>query len=255
MTTNASAPAKMYYEDVQVGDTIPALEKAPVTPALPAPASSRPSTPAPSRKHSVRTGPMNCVQCRQALTEYAEAMDNGENVTLLYPEVQEHLLACESGCLVLLDLFRQEAKASRKYRRRLVRDPFSAIGWELSGFFRGGQVPMSPMALAYGTLILLLVARVTRTHDDPAINIGGLPRDPMENAAAQDAQGAPRRGRLLGISQRDPPARYRTVTYPLLSAGESISSRDPRPMVGAGPRAWTAALGPAHRQEPRRRRQ
>jgi acyl dehydratase len=31
MTTNASAPAKIYYEDVQIGDTIPTLEKAPVT--------------------------------------------------------------------------------------------------------------------------------------------------------------------------------------------------------------------------------
>jgi hypothetical protein len=102
-------------------------------------------------------GPLNCVQCRQVLQEYAEVMDRGENVELLYPEVQAHLYSCESGCLVLLDLFRQEAKASRKYRRRLVRDPFSAIGWELSGFFRGGQIPMSPMALAYGTLILLLI--------------------------------------------------------------------------------------------------
>jgi hypothetical protein len=84
-------------------------------------------------------------------------MDSGQNVIMLYPAIHEHLVTCESGCLVLLDIFREEAKASRKYRRRKVRDPFSAIGWELTGFFRGGQVPMSPMALAYGTLILLLL--------------------------------------------------------------------------------------------------
>lgn len=100
---------------------------------------------------------LSCQQCRQLLPEYAEAMDGGQNVALLYPTVQAHLLGCESGCLVLLDLFRQDAKETRKYRRRLVRDPFSAIGWELSGFFRGGQIPMSPKALAYGTFMLLLL--------------------------------------------------------------------------------------------------
>lgn len=31
MTTNASASANLYFEDVQVGDSIPALEKAPVS--------------------------------------------------------------------------------------------------------------------------------------------------------------------------------------------------------------------------------
>lgn len=102
-------------------------------------------------------GLIDCAQCRQTLPEYAEAMDNGQNVAELYPEVHDHLLICDTGCLVLLDLFRQEAKANRKFRRRPVRDPFSAIGWELSGFFRTGQVAMSPMALAYGTLILLLL--------------------------------------------------------------------------------------------------
>ena len=103
------------------------------------------------------TGTFDCQQCRQLLPEYAEAMDSGQDVALLYPEIQEHLLTCETGCLVLLDLFRQEAKANRKFRRKPVRDPFSAIGWEITGFFRGGQVPISPMALAYGTLILLLL--------------------------------------------------------------------------------------------------
>jgi hypothetical protein len=102
-------------------------------------------------------GIIDCTECRQLLPDYAEAMDNGSNVAELYPEVHDHLLICDTGCLVLLDLFRQEAKANRKYRRRPVRDPFSVIGWELSGFFRTGQVPMSPMALAYGTLILLLL--------------------------------------------------------------------------------------------------
>ncbi len=103
-------------------------------------------------------GTLDCQQCRSKLKEYAEALDNGQNVADAYPEVQEHLLTCESGCLVLLDLFRQEAKSTRKYRRRLVRDPFSIIGWEATGFFRGGQIPVSPMALSYGTLILLLLA-------------------------------------------------------------------------------------------------
>lgn len=101
--------------------------------------------------------PVDCVQCRQMLKEYAEAMDNGENVAALYPEMYEHLLGCETGCLLLLELFRQEAKANRKFRRRPVQNPFSAIAWELSGFFRGGQIPMSAMALSYGTLILLLI--------------------------------------------------------------------------------------------------
>ena len=100
---------------------------------------------------------ITCQQCRSKLKEYAEAIDNGQNINDLYPEIQEHLLTCETGCLVLLDIFRQEAKSTRKYRRRLVRDPFSIIGWETTGFFRGGQIPVSPMALSYGTLILLLL--------------------------------------------------------------------------------------------------
>ncbi len=106
----------------------------------------------------------DCQECRKLLPEYAEALDSGQNVSLLYPDVQEHLLTCENGCLVLLDLFRQEAKATRKYRRRLVNDPFSAIWWSLSGFFRGGQVPMRPMALAYGMLILMLLVGFLSTY-------------------------------------------------------------------------------------------
>ncbi|GAC1422112.1 MAG: hypothetical protein NVSMB54_00970 [Ktedonobacteraceae bacterium] len=102
-------------------------------------------------------GTLDCRQCRSKLKEYAEALDNGQNVADFYPEVQAHLLTCESGCLVLLNIFRQEVKSTRKYRRRLVRDPFSVIGWEATGFFRGGQIPVSPMALSYGTLLLLLL--------------------------------------------------------------------------------------------------
>jgi len=102
-------------------------------------------------------GMIDCQQCRQLLPEYADTLDEGQNVAVLYPEVHMHLLACDSGCLILLDMLKQEAKATRKYRRKPVRDPFSAIWWELTGFFRGGQVPMSPMALAYGTLILLIL--------------------------------------------------------------------------------------------------
>ena len=100
---------------------------------------------------------LDCQQCRQLLPEYAEALADGQPVEVLYPEVHEHLLQCDTGCLVLMDLFKQDAKVNKKYRRRAVRDPFSAIGWELSGFFRSGQIPMSPKALAYGTLMLLLL--------------------------------------------------------------------------------------------------
>ncbi|HLG75955.1 MAG TPA: hypothetical protein VKX46_06045, partial [Ktedonobacteraceae bacterium] len=102
-------------------------------------------------------GTIDCLQCRQLLPEYAEALDNGQDVATLYPDIRDHLLTCESGCLVLLDVFRQDAKATRKYRRRPIRTPFGVIGWELTGFFRGGQITTSPMALAYGTLILLLL--------------------------------------------------------------------------------------------------
>ena len=100
---------------------------------------------------------LDCQQCRQFLPEYADALADGQPAALLYPEVHEHLLRCDTGCLVLLDLFKQDAKANKKFKRRPVRDPFSAIGWELSGFFRSGQIPMSTQALAYGTLMLLLL--------------------------------------------------------------------------------------------------
>lgn len=126
--------------------------------ALPPPAiqTSMP-TPPPSNLPALMDGVLDCEQCRQLLPEYADAIDSGQNVALLYPEVQLHLLSCETGCLVLLDLFRQEAKANRKYRRRPVHNPFSVIYWEITGFFRSGRVPIAPMALSYGTLILLLL--------------------------------------------------------------------------------------------------
>ena len=136
-----------------VSPPAPVAPPAPANPAIP-------MTPASSNLLPTlfpEDGPLDCQQCRQLLPEYAEAMDSGQNVTALYPAVQEHLLSCETGCLVLLDLFRQEAKANRKYRRRPVRNPFSAIWWEATGFFRGGQIPMSPKALSYGTLLLLLL--------------------------------------------------------------------------------------------------
>ncbi len=101
---------------------------------------------------------VDCQPYRQFLPEYADALADGQPVAVLYPEVHEHLQRCDMGCLVLLDLFKQDAQANRKYKRKPVSDPFSAIGWELSGFFRSGQVPMSPKALAYGTLMLLLIA-------------------------------------------------------------------------------------------------
>lgn len=110
------------------------------------------------------SGVIDCQQCRQLLPEYAEALDQDQNVASLYPEVQEHLLVCETGCLVLLELCRQEAKATRKYRRKLVRNPFSVIWWEISGFFRSGQVPISPKALAFGTLLLLLLVSSFSTY-------------------------------------------------------------------------------------------
>ncbi len=126
----------------------------PHPPSQPAP---RPDPQVPSTSLASIDGSLDCQQCRQILPEYAEAMDSGQNVALLYPDVQEHLLICENGCLVLVDLFRQEAKATRKIRRRPVRDPFSVIGWEITGFFRGGQIPISPRALSLGTLLFLLL--------------------------------------------------------------------------------------------------
>src|SRR5713226_5458717 len=124
----------------------------------------QPTAPVPPPAEAPIEGPIDCQQCRQILPEYAEAMDSGQNVAFLYPDVQEHLLSCEAGCLVLLDLFRQEAKANRKNRRRPVRDPFSVIGWEISGFFRGGQIPISPRALSFGTLIFLLLVASLSTY-------------------------------------------------------------------------------------------
>ncbi len=100
---------------------------------------------------------LDCQQCRELLPDYVEALETGQNVALLYPDVQQHLLTCESGCLVLLGIFQQEAKANRKFRRKPVRNPFGVIWWEISGFFRSGQVPISPKALAYGTLMLLVL--------------------------------------------------------------------------------------------------
>jgi len=100
---------------------------------------------------------LDCQPYRQYLSKYADALMDGQPAAMLYPEVHEHLQTCDMGCLVLLDLFQQEATTNRKNKRKPVRDPFSAIGWELSGFFRTGQVPMSPRALAYGTLMLMLI--------------------------------------------------------------------------------------------------
>lgn len=159
VTLEESIPATPKLTAYSQETPVPATSTAAIS--TPAPESPPQKTPAAAQKLLAGLenahGVFDCAQCRQLLPEYAEAMDNGENVAELYPEVHTHLLICDTGCLVLLDLFRQEAKANRKYRRRLVRNPFSVIGWELSGFFRTGQVPMSPMALAYGTLMLLLV--------------------------------------------------------------------------------------------------
>jgi hypothetical protein len=140
-----------------------ALQIAAPVVALPAPPTTIPPLVS-SSSETAADEPLDCQQCRKLLSEYAEAMDGGQNVATLYPEVHEHLLNCESGCLVLLDLFRQEAKATRKYRRRPVRDPFRVIGWQLTGFFRTGQIPVSPMALAYGTLLLLLLVASLSTY-------------------------------------------------------------------------------------------
>jgi hypothetical protein len=123
-----------------------------------------PPTPSPAIRSTLSDGSIDCQQCRQILAEYAEAMDSGQNVAYLYPDVQEHLLTCDAGCLVLLDIFRQEAKASRKNRRRLERNPFKIIGWEITGFFRGGQLPVSTRALSFGTLIFLLLVASLSTY-------------------------------------------------------------------------------------------
>src|SRR5215831_5136536 len=53
---------------------------------------SRAIAPVSSPSQAAADGPIDCQQCRQVLPEYAEAMDGGQNVAFLYPEVQEHLL-------------------------------------------------------------------------------------------------------------------------------------------------------------------
>jgi hypothetical protein len=146
---------------------------------------SPPPTPSPAIRSTLPDESIDCQQCRQILPEYAEAMDGGQNVAYLYPEVQEHLLTCEAGCLVLLDIFRQEARATRKNRRRLVRNPFKIIGWEITGFFRGGQLPVSTRALSFGTLIFLVLVASLSTYtsirwDDaryyhPPVHVHALP--------------------------------------------------------------------------------
>jgi lysophospholipase L1-like esterase len=162
-TARPAEPGPTQVKPEAVATPTPRVASEPKTPPQPqtAPAPKAPAQPEVQKLPAVLEGLdgllIDCAQCRQLLPDYVEAMDNGRNVAELYPEVHDHLLICDSGCLVLLDLFRQEAKANRKYRRRPVRDPFSAIGWELSGFFRTGQIPMGPMALAYGTLILMLI--------------------------------------------------------------------------------------------------
>lgn len=159
--TLEETPPPVFHRTERPSETPLQAARAARTASTPGPESQPQKAPSSAQKLPAvlesADGLLDCAQCRQLLPEYAEAMDNGENVAELYPEVHTHLLICDTGCLVLLDLFRQEAKANRKYRRRLVRNPFSVIGWELSGFFRTGQVPISPMALAYGTLILLLI--------------------------------------------------------------------------------------------------
>jgi hypothetical protein len=158
----SSAPSTLVEEPAEPVIIQPPSPPPPLQRAAPV-ASERPAQPvalAPvisPALQALSSEAITCQQCRQVLKEYAEAMDNGQHVEDLYPAVFDHLQICESGCLVLLDLLRQEARANRKYRRRPVRDPFRAIGWEVTGFFRGGQITATPMAISYGTLILLLL--------------------------------------------------------------------------------------------------
>jgi len=102
-------------------------------------------------------GTLNCLQCRALFPEYVEALDSGQNVALLYPELQEHLLTCKSGCLMLLELLLQDAKKTRKDPNSPIYNPFKVIGWEFTGFFRNGVISISTKALAYSTLMLLLL--------------------------------------------------------------------------------------------------
>ncbi|MBE3558976.1 MAG: ABC transporter substrate-binding protein [Ktedonobacteraceae bacterium] len=102
-------------------------------------------------------GTISCEQCRLLLPEYAEALEQEKNAATLYPEVQLHLLTCESGCPLILELLQQEIRTGGGTPREPIRNPFSVIGWELSGFFHGGQLTLSPRMLASGTLILLLI--------------------------------------------------------------------------------------------------
>src|SRR5207302_5568307 len=83
-------------------------------------------------------GTLSCLQCRELFPEYVEALESGQNVALLYPELQEHLLTCKSGCLMLLELLLQDAKKTRKDPNSPIYNPFKVIGWEFTGFFRSG---------------------------------------------------------------------------------------------------------------------
>jgi hypothetical protein len=164
----SSAPATLVEEPADPIIVQPPSPPPPIQPASVAPArQAQPVALAPVISPALQAlsgEAITCQQCRQVLKEYAEAMDNGQHVVDLYPAVFDHLQVCESGCLVLLDLLRQEARANRKYRRRPVRDPFRAIGWEVTGFFRGGQITATPMAISYGTLILLLLVASLATY-------------------------------------------------------------------------------------------
>lgn len=102
-------------------------------------------------------GILSCLQCRELFPEYVEALESGQNGALLYPELQEHLVTCKSGCLMLLELLLQDAKKTRKDPNSPIYNPFKVIGWEFTGFFRSGLVSISAKALAYGTLMLLLL--------------------------------------------------------------------------------------------------
>ncbi len=129
----------------------------------------------------------DCAQCRPLLLHYAEAQDSKLDVATLYPEVHAHLQSCDAGCPVLLTLCQQEAKATRKNRRRPVHNPFKVIGWEITGFFRGGQVPISPRALAFGTLLLLIVFASLSTYT--GINLYEARYHPTPTMAMPDGIG------------------------------------------------------------------
>lgn len=101
--------------------------------------------------------PAICLQCRQILPEYAEALERGQDISQIYPEIQEHLQTCTNDCPLVLELCRQIIQEEGMQQQVPVSNALGIINWELTGIFRKGDLIVSSRTLANGTLILLLL--------------------------------------------------------------------------------------------------